>query len=289
MLVWRKISTEKWADSWQERLLFLGWERLVITHLGGSNRIRLEIFEVTQREASLLLRRFGGEIRNLERSTADWVKAVVQKRPISIRGRLKILNREPGDDRPLPRQNLYLPAGLAFGTGDHATTASCLRLLCDVAPKSGPWHMLDVGTGAGILAIAAAKLGASHVDAFDLDPTAVRTAKRNAKLNELQTRTHFWKQDVLSFVPKLSYEIVTANLYSELLRQSAARLCRTLLPNGHLIVSGLMRDQVEPIRNLLEAKGTPILLARTRGKWVTLLARKTAHKKCGRRIADRGM
>ena len=48
MLVWRKISTEKWADSWQERLLFLGWERLVITHLGGSNRIRLEIFEVTQ-------------------------------------------------------------------------------------------------------------------------------------------------------------------------------------------------------------------------------------------------
>jgi len=49
MLVWRKISTEKWADSWQERLLFLGWERLVITHLGGSNRIRLEIYETTQR------------------------------------------------------------------------------------------------------------------------------------------------------------------------------------------------------------------------------------------------
>ena len=95
MLVWRKISTEKWADSWQERLLFLGWERLVITHLGGSNRIRLEIFEITQREGNLLLKQFGGEIRNLERSTADWAKSVVQKRPISIRGRLEILNREP--------------------------------------------------------------------------------------------------------------------------------------------------------------------------------------------------
>ena len=275
MLVWRKISTEKWTDSWQERLLFLGWERLVITHLGGSNRIRLEIFEVTEREANLLLRRFGGEIRNLERSTADWVKAVVQKRPISIRGRLEILNREPGDDRPVPRHRLYLPAGLAFGTGDHATTAGCLRLLCDIAPKSGRWHMLDAGTGAGILAIAAAKLGASHVDAFDLDPTAVRTAKQNAKLNELDSKIHFWKQDVLSYVPKVYYEIVTANLYSELLSQSAARLCRALLPEAYLIVSGLMRDQVELITRLLEGKRTPILMARTRGKWVTLLAQKT--------------
>ena len=278
MLVWRKISTEKWADSWQERLLFLGWERLVITHLGGSNRIRLEIFEITQSEANLLLKRFGGEIRNLERSTADWVKAVVQKRPISIRGRLEILNRDPGDDRPIPQHRLYLPAGLAFGTGDHATTAGCLRLLCDIAPKSGRWHMLDAGTGAGILAIAAAKLGASHVDAFDLDPTAVRTAKQNAKLNELGSKIHFWKQDVLSFVPKLSYEIVTANLYSELLWQSADRLCRALLPDGYLIVSGLMRDQVQLISKLLEGKGTPILVARTRGKWVTLLAKKGNNK-----------
>jgi ribosomal protein L11 methyltransferase len=275
MLVWRKISTEKWTDSWQERLLFLGWERLVITHLGGSTRIRLEIFEVTQREASLLLQRFGGEIRNLERSTADWARAVAQKRPISIRGRLQILNRQPESDRPIPREHLYLPAGLAFGTGDHATTASCLRLLCDIAPKSGRWHMLDVGTGAGILAIAAAKLGASHVDAFDLDPTAVRTARQNAKLNALETRIHFWKQDVLSFVPKLSYQIVTANLYSELLRQSAALLSGALLPNGHLIISGLMRDQVDPVRKLLDAKGTPARLVRARGKWVTLLAQKT--------------
>jgi ribosomal protein L11 methyltransferase len=279
MLVWRKISTEKWADSWQERLLFLGWERLVITHLAGSNRIRLEIFEITQREAALLLKRFGGEIRNLQQSTADWVRAVVQKGPISIRGRLQIFNREPGADRPIPSHHLYLPAGLAFGTGDHATTAGCLRLLCDIAPKSGRWHMLDAGTGAGILAIAGAKLGASHVDAFDLDPTAVRTAKQNAKLNELEIKIHFWKQDVLSFVPKLAYEIVTANLYSELLWQSAAPLCRALLPSGYLIVSGIMRDQVAPIHGLLERSGTTVLLTRTRGKWVTLLAQKREGKR----------
>src|SRR5258708_17198845 len=156
MLVWRKISTEKWADSWQERLLFLGWERLVITHLGGRNGIGLEIFEVTQREATLLLQRFGGEIRDLRRSTADWVRAVVQKSPISIRGRLQILNREPGDDGPIPRHHLYLPAAVAFGTGDHATTARCLRLLGDIRPKSGAWPSLDRRTGARTLAVAAA-------------------------------------------------------------------------------------------------------------------------------------
>jgi ribosomal protein L11 methyltransferase len=274
MLVWRKISSQKWADSWQERLLFLGWERLVITHLGGSNRIRLEIFEVTQREGRLLLKRFGGEIRDLKRSTADWVRAVVQKRPISIRGKLLIFNREPGNDRPIPHHHLYLPAGLAFGTGDHASTAGCLRLLCDIAPKSGGWQMLDAGTGAGILAIAAAKLGASHVDAFDLDPTAVRTAKQNAKLNELTIKIRFWEQDVLSFAPKLCYDIITANLYSELLGQCATKICQALRSNGHLIASGIMRHQVTPIRQLLEKSGTKVLLTRARGKWVTLLAQK---------------
>jgi ribosomal protein L11 methyltransferase len=274
MLVWRKISTEKWADSWQERLLFLGWERLVITRVGDSHRIRLEIFEVTQREATLLVKRFGGEIRNLRLSTADWVRAVVQKRPISIRGRLQIFNREPANDRPIPNHHLYLPAGLAFGTGEHATTAGCLRLLCDIAPNSGRWCALDLGTGAGILAIAAVKFGASHVDAFDLDPTAVRTAKQNAKLNHLGQKIHFWKQDVLSFAPKRSYDIVTANLYSELLLRSGNLLGRTLVPDGHLIASGVLRDQVEPIHKLLEESGMTMLLTRVRGKWSTLLARK---------------
>jgi ribosomal protein L11 methyltransferase len=275
MLVWRKISTAKWADSWQERLLFLGWERLVITHLGDSNRIRLEIFEITQREAKLLVDRFGGEIRNLRLSTADWVRSVIQKRPISIRGRLQIFNREPGGDQSISNRHIYLPAGLAFGTGDHATTATCLRLLCDIAPKVGPWRMLDAGTGAGILAIAAAKLGACQIDAFDLDATAVRTAKRNAKLNGLGTTIHFWRQDVLSFAPQRCYQIVTANLYSELLGRAAVSLGQALAPKGYLIVSGVMRDQTKPIRGLLERSAAPVLFTRTRGKWVTFLAQKT--------------
>ena len=94
-LAWRKICHEKWVDSWQERLLWLGWERLVITQLSGSKRVRLEIFALPRSEAAILKKEFGGEIRNLSRSTADWVKSIVQKKPIPIRGRLRIVNRDP--------------------------------------------------------------------------------------------------------------------------------------------------------------------------------------------------
>src|ERR1700733_13909646 len=94
-LAWRKICHEKWVDSWQERLLWLGLERLVITQLSGSKSVRLEVYDVTKAEAAVLKKEFGGEIRNLNRSTADWVKSIVQKKPIPIRGRLRIVNPTP--------------------------------------------------------------------------------------------------------------------------------------------------------------------------------------------------
>ena len=98
MLVWRKISSEKWLDSWQERLAFLGWERLVSTQIASSRRVRLEIFDITVPESALLVKRFGGEIRDLHRSTADWVRSVVLRKPLSLPGRFRILNQatDPG-------------------------------------------------------------------------------------------------------------------------------------------------------------------------------------------------
>src|SRR5438094_6138821 len=133
MLVWRKLSSEKWLDSWQERLAFLGWERLVSTQIANSSRVRLEIFDITPDESMLLLKRFGGEIRDLNHSTADWVRSVVLKKPISIRGRLRIVNGEPLPGALNESRTIYIPANLAFGTGEHATTAGCLRLLADIA------------------------------------------------------------------------------------------------------------------------------------------------------------
>ncbi len=273
MLVWRKISSEKWLDSWQERLAFLGWERLVSTQLASSRRVRLEIFDITANESTLLLKRFGGETRDLNHSTADWVRSVVLKKPISIRGRLRIINDEPTPGAVCDSGTIYIPANLAFGTGEHATTAGCLRLLADIAPKRGEWEFLDAGTGTGILAIAALRLGAKRVLAFDSDATALRVAKTNAHLNRADGLI-FFRADVLKYSPEESFDVVAANLYGDLFRKAASRLWAAIKPQGRLIISGLMRDQVEQIDEKIRELHGQIEIKRTRGKWVTMLARR---------------
>jgi ribosomal protein L11 methyltransferase len=274
MLVWRKISSQKWLDSWQERLAFLGWERLVISQLASSRRVRLEMFDVTVDQSNLLLKCFGGEVRDLNHSTADWVRSVILKKPISIRGQLRIVNDEPTPGTVRDLSTIYIPANLAFGTGEHATTAGCLRLLADIAPKKGDWEFLDAGTGTGILAIAALRLGAKRALGFDLDPTAIRIAKLNAHLNKADGLKLF-QADVLQYTPEGKFDVITANLYSDLFRKAAARLWPAIKPQGSLIISGLMRDQVEVIREkILDLRGQ-IEMMRTRGKWVTMVARRT--------------
>ena len=274
-LAWRKICHEKWVDSWQERLLWLGGERLVITQFSGSKRVRLEIYDVTKSEATVLKREFGGEIRNLNRSTADWAKSIVQKKPIPIRGRLRIVNLEPKAGQTSDGDVIFVPASLAFGTGEHATTAGCLRLLCDIVrPGDTGWSFLDVGTGTGILALAAAKLGADQIDAIDADAVAVRTAKQNARLNSLSRKLRIWRQDVLKFEPESAYDVVAANLYSVLLRQALPQLGKAARKGGFLIFSGILRDQEAEVIQWLRGAGLELKENRGRGKWTTLLARK---------------
>jgi ribosomal protein L11 methyltransferase len=280
MLVWRKISSEKWLDSWQERLAFLGWERLVSTQIASSSRVRLEIFDITAPESALLFKRFGGEIRDLRRSTADWVRSVVLKKPISIRGRLRIVNEEPVPGAARDLSTIYIPANLAFGTGDHATTAGCLRMLTDIAPKTGDWSFLDAGTGTGILAIAALRLGAKSVLAFDFDPTAIRVAKSNALLNQANG-LRLVRADVLKYQPEGTFDVVAANLYGELFRKAASRLWPAIKPQGRLIISGVMLDQAASVIEKIQELRGQIEIKRTRGKWVTMLAKRQDFRSSG--------
>jgi len=272
MLVWRKLSSEKWADSWQERLAFLGPERVVVTQISTTRRIRLEIFDITPDESLILQKCLGGEVLDLKYSSADWVRHFILRKPISIRGRLHIVNLEPSSGAPEPH-TIYIPANLAFGTGEHPTTAGCLRLLVDIAPKSGDWTFLDAGSGTGILAIAACKLGASEVLAFDVDPTAVRIARDNSSINRVNG-LRVVRADVLKHRTEEPFDIVAANLYGELFCSAAANLWQAIKPAGSIIVSGVMRDQVEPVIDVIGQMRGQIKCMRIRGKWVTLLARK---------------
>ena len=168
---------------------------------------------------------------------------------------------------------IYIPANLAFGTGEHATTAGCLRLLTDIAPKTDEWDFLDAGTGTGILAIAAWRLGAKRVLAFDFDATAIRVAKTNAHLNEA-TGLKLIRANVLNYRPEGSFDVVAANLYGDLFRKAASRLWSAIKPQGKLIVSGLMRDQVEEASEKIHELRGQIEIKRTRGKWVTMLVQR---------------
>ncbi|MBV8899402.1 MAG: 50S ribosomal protein L11 methyltransferase [Verrucomicrobia bacterium] len=272
MRAWRKTTSQGRVGYWAQRLEAFGSERLAITETGRS--ARLEIFDVTEAEAGALRGQFGGEIRDLAASNADWARSVVQHRPISIRGRLLVYNTEPAPEAGTKRTDgkaLLIPAGTAFGTGDHATTATCLRLLCDrtATLPVGSWSFLDIGCGTGILALAAARFGARPAEGFDLDAAAVRVARANARLNRL-FRARFFRADLFKFTPLQPYDVVAANVYSEVLVQAARKVWATVKPGGTLIVSGILRTQTREVQAAFGRLGACLQTTRLRGKWATL-------------------
>jgi len=273
MFVWSKLSATKWMDAWEER--FAGNPKLVIEYLKGGKSIRLRLFCDSEKEAIAVFTRFGGSVRKIARS--EWDKPVPQPRPIKVRDAL-LLTAEtaPKEIAALQRANpkrhiISIPPEMAFGTGDHATTSTCLRLLVDVARerKGTDWEVADLGTGTGVLAIAARKLGAGSTFACDFDPFAVAAASRNAKRNgtpEIQIN----EQDVLSWKPrKQGYHLVVANLFSTVLIEAWAVIAKSLTSGGDLIVSGILADQAWEVFTAAAGRGLGFTQVIKKGKWVT--------------------
>jgi len=152
---------------------------------------------------------------------------------------------------------VVLDPGLSFGTGQHPTTAFCLEQLTAFRPTSGTASALDIGTGSGILAIAAAKLGYAPVEAFDLDAAAIRIARANARRNGVSRVVRVAKQDLtrLPTRPDRHYDVICANLTDDLLLAEAHRIVARLAPGGRLIVAGILRRQFPSIRRFYERLG----------------------------------
>jgi len=280
--VWRKLASAKWADAWEERLRFLGPTRLVLTRLPGGRSIRIDAYGVTAAEGRALVKGFGGTVVTLANDA--WMPSPADAlRPVKIRGRLLIAPDPAALPAPragrAPTPVLCIPAGMAFGTGEHATTASCLRFLADVSRglREREWSLLDVGTGSGILALASIRLGAKTAEGFDFDPHAVRTARANARLNRIRS-ARFHRADVREWEPEGAHAIVAANLFSELLIAVLPRLVRAIEPGGHAILSGILRTQEAGVVRALKAVGLRLLQVTHRGKWVALLARRPAQR-----------
>jgi ribosomal protein L11 methyltransferase len=174
---------------------------------------------------------------------------------------------------PEPERAILLPAGMAFGTGDHATTASCLRLLCDISSTLPvKWTALDAGTGTGVLAIAAEKLRADAVEAFDFDPVCIRVAKENVRANRCN-KIDLSVADARRAGKFQKADVVLANLYSELLIASAPGLLKKLRHDGWFIFSGVLKTQIGEVCTALQNLGLAKPKVVTRGKWCAGIAR----------------
>lgn len=162
-----------------------------------------------------------------------------------------------------------LDPGMAFGTGTHESTALCVELI-ERHYQGG--KVLDLGTGSGILAIAAAKLGAQEVLAIDIDPLAVRTAQENVDNNKLASVITVRRGDLLQGIEG-SFDFAVANILADVIIMLCVPLKRQLKPGAVFVCSGIIRDREDDVRAALEAAGYAPLERLLKGEWVALAVR----------------
>lgn len=150
-------------------------------------------------------------------------------------------------------KEIVLDPGLAFGTGTHATTSMCLTLMDRHIGSPPPSRLLDVGTGTGILAIAAAFLGVGEILAVDVDPVSIRVARENIKANGVEKSVTVVEGSIDR--AEGAYDMITANLYSSLLTSMADPLSRALAPGGMLIATGIMEGEKEEVMDAFLISG----------------------------------
>ncbi len=176
---------------------------------------------------------------------------------------------------PPPKNNrrevITIEPGMAFGIGSHATTRGCLEFLEKAAGflRSKDFAALDVGTGSGILAIALAKLGARTIWAIDNDPVALKVARENLSFNGVEQNVHLSGAELHRI--RKSFSLVVANLTAETILGLADALAQKVKPQGFLILSGILHEQVRAVTRRFGTEGFVLLRRKREKEWVTLL------------------
>ena len=269
MYLWRRRASPTWWAAHKRALREGFGQNLAV--IEQPNRKTLQI-EITC-ESPKAFKEFGGSVRKLPR---DWLKRFARDQKTKP---IRVGHRE-----------LVIPAGAAFGTGEHATTSMCLTMLRQcfdtskldwsnqssfrrrVAPVLRPTNsVVDLGTGSGILALAARILGAKRVLAIDNDPIAIRTARENAQRNSVHG-IRFVLGDARRTKTTQRFDLLTANLFSELLIEALPNWLAVLKEDARLILSGILRSQERDVVRVLRANDLRILRIRRRGKWIAMLS-----------------
>jgi len=207
----------------------------------------------------------------------DWVKASLEDLVPVPAGRF-VVHGQHDRERIAPNKlGIEIEAALAFGTGHHGTTRGCLLLLDHVLKAWRPRRVLDLGTGTGVLAIAAARALHEKVLASDIDPLSVQVARENARLNvsgHLVQTIRATGFSAPQFADTAPFDLVLANILANPLRQLATPMARHLAPSALVILSGLLTHQAPGVIAAYRARGlVPIRHLRIEG-WSSLLLRK---------------
>lgn len=273
MFVWSKLSAAKWMDAWEER--FVGNPNLAIEIVKGGKSVRVQVYCNNRKEADAIAEQFGGSVRPLAR---DWHKKEVPlPRPIKVRDVFLVTGESRAKELAAiqkehpSREIISIPPEMAFGTGDHATTSTCLRLLVDISRerRGTDWTVADLGTGTGLLVIATKKLGCGEAFACDFDPFAVRITADNLARNGVD-KVEVKEQDVLKWKPrKKGYDVVVANLFSTVLIEAWPVIAKAVAPGGDLVVSGILATQAWDVFTAAAENGLGFTKVIRKGKWVT--------------------
>ena len=276
MFVWRRRASTVWLAANEATLREVAGQRLAIISRPGRKNAIAEIAGSNRRDLENIRSRFGGTIVKFPRDWLTTFSRAQTTKPIKIGKRLIIYRSVTSKNRIRNRnKTLLIPAGAAFGTGEHTTTAMSLRLLERCTRSWGArgrerspdqnWTLLDLGTGSGILALAAVRFGARRVIAIDHDPVAIATARANARRNKIDNIV-FRVANLRRCKFPRKIDIVTANLFSELLIEILPRLKRA----QWLILSGILREQEARLVRALKRNEIAIVETRRRGKWIAI-------------------
>ena len=273
MYLWRKIAEPRWLSARENILQARSGGRLAIISRPGRKRRQLEIACTSRNDSRKLVEEFGGRTEKLPRNWLKRFACLHRSKPLKVGKRLVIAGKidfqTPKAFVPKKRRLLVIPASAAFGTGEHATTAMSLRLLERLTREwKNRWSLGDLGTGSGILALAAKRFGAGRVVGIDVDPKAISVAKVNARLNKIDN-VDFKLGDLRKWKSWAGRDIVAANLYSELLIEILPKLKRS----NWLVLSGVLRIHENKFFHALRRNKIEVVKVNRRGKWIAVLAK----------------
>ena len=206
-------------------------------------------------------------------AATDWVAASLANLPPVEAGRFTVHGAHNRARVPANRIGIVIEAGLAFGTGHHGTTRGCLLALDTLAKRRRVRNVLDVGTGSGVLAIAAAKALRVPVTALDIDTQALATARANAQLNGAASFIACARADGVRAV-RGRYSLVFANILLPVLKRMAADLARRAARGGFVVLSGLLPADANAALAIYSAQGLRLERRILREGWMTLVLRK---------------